>query len=146
MPQHHAELDSLVVPGPAEAPEGGLCPGHWGCSAPGIAPRKAARVLGLFLPAGVLQEREGGETTGTAEKCRWTLAGTLPCLGFPRPREYVPDPASSTPGLPPGSPRVRSRGGDSSGRAGELAHAECRIARESSEQHKAIGAAYSSIS
>lgn len=141
MPQHHAGLDSLVVPAPAGAPEGGLCPGHWGCSAPGITPWKAARVLGLFLPTGVLQEREGGETTGTAEKHRWTRAGALPCLGFPRPREYVPDPASGTPGLLPGTPRVS--GGDSSGGAGELAHAECPIARESSGQHKAIGAAYS---
>lgn len=67
MPQHHAELDSLVVPVPAGAPEGGLCPGHWGCSAPGIAPRKAARVLGLFLPTGVLQERRNHRDSGEVQ-------------------------------------------------------------------------------
>lgn len=101
MPRHCAGLDPLVLAVPAGAPEGRLCPGHRGCLAPGIASRKAARVLGLFLPAGVLQAREGGETTtGTAEKRRWTWAGGLPCLGFPRPREYVPEPAPGTPGTP----------------------------------------------
>ncbi|XP_030305081.1 XK-related protein 2 isoform X3 [Calypte anna] len=84
MPNHHSELDPLVPLVPAGAPKGELCLGHRGCSAPGIASRKAARVSGLFLPAGVLQERKGRETTGTLEKHRWTWAGWLPCLGFLR--------------------------------------------------------------
>lgn len=41
--------------------ESGLCLGSRGCAAPGISTRKAALVLGLFLPAGEWQEREGGK-------------------------------------------------------------------------------------
>ena len=64
--------------------------------------------LGLFLPA-----RDGGETTGTAEKRRWTWAGGLPGRGFPRPREYMSKGASGTPGPPARDPwgEEQSRGG-----------------------------------
>lgn len=89
-PKHHAGMDFLVPLVPVGASEGGLCPGCWGCLEAGTASQKAARVLGLFLPAGVLQEKEEGEITGTAEKRRWTRAGSLPCLGFPRPVSMCP--------------------------------------------------------
>lgn len=107
MPRHRAGLDLLVPPVPQGAPEGRVRSGSWGCSAPGITSRKAARVLGLFLPAEVSQARVGGKSTGTAEKCRWTRSGGLPCLGFPRSREYTPE-HTRTPIWDPGA---RSRVG-----------------------------------
>lgn len=47
--------------GDSGVPESRLCLRSRGCAAPGISTRKAARVLGLFLPAGEWQEREGGK-------------------------------------------------------------------------------------
>ncbi|XP_021262000.1 uncharacterized protein LOC110403259 isoform X2 [Numida meleagris] len=60
--------------GDSRVPEDRLCPGCWGCTASGIAAWRAARGVGLFLPFGEQQAREGGDTAGTTEKCGGTRA------------------------------------------------------------------------
>lgn len=103
------------------APQGRLCPGHWGCSAPGIAPREAARVLGLFLPRWSAVGEGRRREHRTEEEHRWTRAGGLPCLGFTRPCEYAPELASGAAVRPPGEGLSE---GDDSGGDGGLAHGE----------------------
>lgn len=55
--------------GDSGVPEGKLCTRCWGCAASGITAWRAARGVGLFLPIGEQQAREGGDTTETTEKC-----------------------------------------------------------------------------